>query len=437
MSSNYTGLGVQLMTTGEKAGTWGTLTNTNWDIIEQISGGYIVQTLNAAGTGANTTTLAVSDGSTGAALAHRVVILGAESPEGITGNKIVTIPLDVQTFYIIKNSTSGVFTVEFKYVSGSGASITWATGDKGYKILLASANDVTNPDIIDVGFISELSQDTSPQLGGNLDTNGSDIVSTSDADIDIIPNGTGDVNLGTDTVQVGDLNANATITTQGTGDLILNTNNGTNTGTLTIADGVNGNITLSPDGTGEVQAVDAADATGAVKIAGLETIFVPAQAMFGTTTNGAEANAVETTATRPEMKVLDFDPSTIEYAQFSVALPKSWNLGTVTFQAFWAPSSTDTGDAMIGLQGVSVANDATSDVVFGTAIDVTDTAGGAVEDVMVSPVSSAVTIASAAADTYTYFQVARNATNVADDFTGDVRLLGIKLFYTTNAANDA
>ena len=64
-------------------------------------------------------------------------------------------------------------------------------------------------------------------------------------------------------------------------------------------------------------------------------------------------------------------------------------------------------------------------------------AGGAVEDVMVSPTSTAVTIASAAADTYTYFQVARNATNVADDFTGDVRLLGIKLFYTTDAANDA
>ena len=56
---------------------------------------------------------------------------------------------------------------------------------------------------------------------------------------------------------------------------------------------------------------------------------------------------------------------------------------------------------------------------------------------MVSPVSTAVTIASAAADTYTYFQVHRNATNVADDFTGDVRLLGIKLFYTTDAANDA
>ena len=61
MASNYTGLGVQLMTTGEKAGTWGTLTNTNWNIMEQISGGYAVQTLNAAGTGANTTTLSVDN----------------------------------------------------------------------------------------------------------------------------------------------------------------------------------------------------------------------------------------------------------------------------------------------------------------------------------------------------------------------------------------
>ena len=72
------------------------------------------------------------------------------------------------------------------------------------------------------------------------------------ADIDIIPNGTGDVNLGADTVQVGDLNANATITTQGTGDLILNTNNGTNAGNITLADGASGAITLTPNGTGVV-----------------------------------------------------------------------------------------------------------------------------------------------------------------------------------------
>jgi len=152
MASTYTGLGTQLMTTGEKAGTWGTLTNTNWNISEQIAGGYVVQTLNTAGTGANTTTLAVNDGTTGATLANRVIILGAVSAQAITGNKIVTIPLDVETFYIIKNSTSGAYTVQFKYVSGSGNSVTWSSTEKDYKILYAAADDATDPNIIDVGF---------------------------------------------------------------------------------------------------------------------------------------------------------------------------------------------------------------------------------------------------------------------------------------------
>ena len=423
MASNYTGLGIQLMTTGEKAGTWGTLTNTNWDIIEQISGGYIEQDI-AGGAGA--TTLSVSDGSTGATLAHRVIKLTGS----ITGNRTVTIPLDVQTFYIITNGSSGAYTVEFKYVTGSGGSVTWSATDKGTKIIYAAADDGTNPNIIDTGFMANLVEDTSPQLGGNLDVNGNTITSTSNGNIALAPNGTGEV-------VVGSGSAAGDITTSGTHDLILDTNGGTNSGNITITDGANGNITLSPNGTGEVQAVDAADATGAVKIAGLETIFVPATAMFGTTTNGAEANAVETTATRPEMKVLDFDASTIEYAQFSIAMPKSWNEGTLTFQAFWSPSTTNTGNCRIGLQGVSVANDATSDVTFNAAVDVTDAGTGTVEDVLVSPVSAAVTVKSAAADTYTYFQVARNATSGSDTFTGDVRLLGIKIFYTTDAANDA
>ena len=135
MASNYTALGVQLMTTGEKAGTWGTLTNTNWNMMEQISGGYKVQTLNTAGTGANTTTLAKADGATGATVASRVIILGAVSAQAITGNKIVTMPVLTENFYLIKNSTSGSYTVQLKAASGSGATFTWATGDKGWKVI--------------------------------------------------------------------------------------------------------------------------------------------------------------------------------------------------------------------------------------------------------------------------------------------------------------
>ena len=160
------------------------------------------------------------------------------------------------------------------------------------------------------GGLANVVEDTTPQLGGDLDTNGNKIVSTSNANIEIEPNGTGDVYLSADTVRVGDLdstaniisngagdlnltvgsanagqiilrqgndgniefvphgsgsiyassntirigttNQNATVTTTGTGDLILNTNSGSNSGTITIEDGTNGNILLAPNGTGKV-----------------------------------------------------------------------------------------------------------------------------------------------------------------------------------------
>ena len=160
--------------------------------------------------------------------------------------------------------------------------------------------------------------------------------------------------------------------------------------------------------------------------------------MYGSETNGADAQQVETTATRPDMKVLDFDPSTAEYAQFAIAMPKSWNLGTVTFQAWWTPSTTNTGNCIFGLQGVSCSDSDTADVVFGTAQEVTDAGIGTVEDVQVTSTSSAITIAgSPADDDFTFFQVYRDAADGSDTFTGDARLMGIKLFFTTDAANDA
>ena len=98
----------------------------------------------------------------------------------------------------------------------------------------------------------DISKDPTPELGGDLSVAGNNIVSASNGNINLIPNGTGDVNLGTDTVMVGDNNADATITTQGTGDLTLSTNSGTNSGTITIADGANNNISLTPNGSGKV-----------------------------------------------------------------------------------------------------------------------------------------------------------------------------------------
>jgi hypothetical protein len=181
MASTYTALGVELMATGENAGTWGTKTNTNLNIIEQISGGYSAQSI--AG-GAQTTALSVSDGSTGAVMAHRMI----EFTGTITGNQIVTIPLDAQTFYFLRNSTSGAYTVQFKYASGSGDTFTFSATDKGDQVVFATGNDGTNPDIYTMAFgdgdvtltgTQTLTNKTltSPAIGTKIsDTNGNELV---------------------------------------------------------------------------------------------------------------------------------------------------------------------------------------------------------------------------------------------------------------------
>ena len=409
MASTFTALGVELMATGENAGTWGTKTNTNLNILEQISGGFTQQSI--AG-GAQTTDLTVSDGSTGATLAHRMI----EFTGSISGNQIVTIPNDVQTFYFLRNSTSGAYTVQFKYATGSGDSFTFSATDKGDQLVFASANDGSNPDIITLAFGS----------------------------------GDGDVTLtGTQTL------TNKTLTAPAIGTSILDTNGNelfllTATGSavneITYANAATGNgptftasgetnvdININPKGSGVLKS-----GTAAVKIAGKETIWVPAAAMYGATTNGAEAAQAETTATRPDLKVLDFDKDTDEFAQFSIAMPKSWNEGTITYQVYWTPGSTNTGDCIFGLQGVACADSDTIDVAYGTAVNVTDAGIGTVEDQQISSESGDVTIAgSPAAGEISYFQLFRDANAGGDTFTADARVIGIKIFYTTDAANDA
>jgi len=174
----YTPLGVELMVTGENAGTWGDKTNTNLNILEQILGGFTAQSI--AG-GAQTTALSVTDGNTGAVMSHRMI----EFTGTITGNQIVTIPLDAQTFYFLRNSTSGAHTVQFKYATGSGDTFTFSTTNKGDAVVFATANDGTNPDIytLPAGTVTLSATETltnktltSPKIGTSiLDTNGNEL----------------------------------------------------------------------------------------------------------------------------------------------------------------------------------------------------------------------------------------------------------------------
>jgi hypothetical protein len=183
MASTYTPLGIELMATGENAGTWGTKTNTNLNIIEQISGGYKVQTLNTAGAGANTTALTEADGATGATVATRIIVLGAESPQTISGNKIVTFPVGVENFYLIKNSTSGANTVQLKAASGSGATVTWSATEKSWKLVYFDGV-ATNTGVYEIALASppggsntEVQFNNSGSFGGseNLAWDGSNL----------------------------------------------------------------------------------------------------------------------------------------------------------------------------------------------------------------------------------------------------------------------
>ena len=128
MASTYTDLGIELMATGENAGTWGTKTNANLNLIEQLTGGHL--SISIAG-GAQTTALDIDDGALTGTAQQRVLELTGT----ITGNQVVTVPLLTENFYFIKNGTSGAYTVQIKAASGSGATVTYTATDKGWKII--------------------------------------------------------------------------------------------------------------------------------------------------------------------------------------------------------------------------------------------------------------------------------------------------------------
>ena len=102
------------------------------------------------------------------------------------------------------------------------------------------------------GDMSDVVDDTSPTLGGDLDVGSYDLTSASNADVDINPHGTGNVVLKTDLVSIGGGSEVGHISSNSTQDLKLSTNSATNSGTIVITDGANEAITLTPNGTGIV-----------------------------------------------------------------------------------------------------------------------------------------------------------------------------------------
>ena len=401
MASSYTArLKLEKQASGENSGTWGDLVNYTFNRLDASIEGW--QAVNVAGSAnvtltSNNATTNTDDSTTDDQVHNRVIELTGT----LTGN-INVFTGDVENSFIVFNNTSGSYTLTFGPTTGTGVVLK-----QGAKTLVYSDASTMFDVMADLG----------------------DITSTS-----ITP---GSVKFADDTgIQDAAGNEQVYFSQAATAVNYLDITNaaaGAAPNVAAVGGDANVSLSLMAKGSGTVQA-----SGNVVSTAGLQTMFIPAQAMFGTTTNGADAQAVETTATRPELKVLDFDAGTAEYAQFSIAMPKSWNLGTVTYQVFWSPGNTNTGNCIFGLQGLATTEGDTADAVFGTAIEVTDAGIGTVEDVQMTAVSSAMTLAgSPADDDYCFFQLYRDAADGSDTFTGDARVLGIKLFYTTDAANDA
>jgi hypothetical protein len=123
---------------------------------------------------------------------------------------------------------------------------------------------------------------------------------------------------------------------------------------------------------------------------------------------------------------------------FQVAMPKGWDEGTVTYQVWWSSTATDTDGVAWGLQAVALSDNEAIDASWGTAVVVTDDAQSAAGEVYVTSASAAVTIAGTPAEgDVVFFRLFRDVSDANDDMTEDARLIGIKLFYTVTAANDA
>ncbi len=180
MASTFTDLGIELMATGENAGTWGNKTNANLNLAEQLLGGY----LSLAVAGSGTTNLTIIDGElTGTAQQRVIELTGA-----LTGSRILTLPLLTETFYFIKNSTTNSETLQIKAISGSGATVTWTGAEKTWKILYVDGV-ATNTGVYEIplGDANEVTLTgtqtltnktlTAPKIGTSiLDTSGNELL---------------------------------------------------------------------------------------------------------------------------------------------------------------------------------------------------------------------------------------------------------------------
>lgn len=451
MPSTYSDqLRLELQAAGENSGSWGTIVNTVFALLEDA----VASVASVSMPSDANYTLTANNGSADEA---RCAILEVASAGSLTATRDIIVPT-VEKWYIVSNATTGSQSIRVKTSAGTGITIT-----NGKKRLVYC--DGTNV----VDGINDLPSGTT--IGGGS------VYSAGGTDVAVADGGTGastaadartNLGVGTgDSPQFTAINlghaSDTTIARTGAGDIAIEGNavyraGGTD---VAVADGGTGASTAAGAatnlglGTGDspqfagINLGHASDTTltraaaGDVAVEGVtlmkvgkKAIPIPASAMVANTTNGPSSGTNETTTNKVMYRTLDFDTTTQEGAQFLIPMPSSWDEGTVTFQPCWTAAS-GSGGVVFELRAVALSNDDALDTAFGTGQTSTDTLIAA-GDVHWGPESSAITIAGTpAANDLVIFQIRRNVSDGSDTLGVDAKLIAIRLFITTNASIDS
>jgi hypothetical protein len=463
MVSTYsTSLRLELPADGDRSGTWGQMMNTFMGTL--LEDAILGVSSVVYGSDANKT-LTTASGSVDEA---RNYILNVTSGVSLTVTRDLIAPVAHKTYVIFNNTTGGQ---SIRIIGSSGTGITIPNGSKAM-VYNDGTNFVDAINYLPVGstlggavIVTETGTQTltnktlaSPTITvrDNVFTIQDNADPTKQAQFElsgitagttrtyILPNSSGDtiiVSSAAQGLQNKTLDNTNTVTVKDTLFTVQDDGDATKQARFQ-ASGITAGQTRTytlPDASGSILLTDGSGAslTG-IRTQGLETVYIPATAMTARTTNGAAAGTVESTTNKIMQKSLDFDPSTIEHAQFQIRMPKSWNAGTVTASFVWTANSTSTNAVVWGLQAVALGNDETIDTAFGTGVEVTDANTATAYQAHLSDDTAAITIGSTPASrNLVVFQVYRNATSGSDTLAADAMLLGLNLYYTTNAGNDA
>lgn len=168
--------------------------------------------------------------------------------------------------------------------------------------------------------------------------------------------------------------------------------------------------------------------------AGKQTLWIPVGEIIPRTTNGPSLGLTELSSNKIMRKSLDFDPSTNEYAQFSMRMPDSWDLGEITASILWTAAS-GSGSVVWKIQGVPFSDHKAMDSALGSARALSDTLHGASEIHQTSE-SLPIPIISPQEKDFVLFQIYRDASNAGDTLTTDALLLGVEISFNLLASEE-